>query len=399
LKSKAFSRLTDTLSVDVPWWTVENVGDIPSPALFLYPDRAEENLQRMIAIAGGVARLRPHTKTHKLAPLVDSHVALGITRFKCATIAEAEMVAAAGASDVLLAYQPVGPNITRLCVLAAAFPRTRFSGLVDDDRTAAAVSDAAAQERVSLGLWLDLDVGMHRTGVLPGPDADRLYRRMATLPSITPRGLHAYDGHLRDRDPETRAAKVDEAFAPVAALRAALLADALPVPSVVAGGTPTFAIHARRSGVDLSPGTSVLWDGGYATQLPDLDFLSAALVLTRVVSKPGGDRVCIDLGYKAIASEGPHPRVLLIQPDSVPWPARTSVLGAPILDATFVGHSEEHLVFESPAAGSLGVGDALYGIPWHVCPTVALHSEAVVARDHRAVDRWRITARERRLTI
>jgi D-serine deaminase-like pyridoxal phosphate-dependent protein len=323
----------------------------------------------------------------------------GITKFKCATIAEAEMVAAAGAADVLLAYQPVGPNIRRLCTLAASFPRTRFSAVVDDGGTAAAVSDTAAREGVSLGLWLDLDVGMHRTGIVPGADAARLYRRIVTLPSITPRGLHTYDGHLRDRDPATRAAKAEEAFAPVAALRASLLADALPVPCVVAGGTPTFPIHARRDVVDLSPGTSVLWDGGYATQLPDLDFLSAALVLTRVVSRPGADRVCVDLGHKAIASEGAHPRVLLIQPASVPLRAGTSVLGAPILDATFVGHSEEHLVFESPAAGSLRVGDALYGIPWHVCPTVALHGEAVVARDHRAVDRWRITARERRLTI
>jgi D-serine deaminase-like pyridoxal phosphate-dependent protein len=171
------------------------------------------------------------------------------------------------------------------------------------------------------------------------------------------------------------------------------------VPSVVAGGTPTFPVHAQREGVDLSPGTSVLWDGGYGTQLPDLDFLSAALVLTRVVSKPGDHRVCVDLGHKAIASEGPHPRVLLIQPETIDRPAKTSVLGAPILDATFVGHSEEHLVFESPAAPRLDVGDVVYGIPWHVCPTVALHSEAVVVANGHATDVWRISARERRLTI
>ncbi len=387
------------MPVDTPWWTLENVSDIPSPTLLIYPDRAEENLRRMIAIAGGVARLRPHIKTHKLAPFVDSHVALGVTRFKCATIAEAEMAAMSGATDLLLAYQPVGPNITRLCALAAAFPRTQFSALVDDERTSVAVSNAAAREGVGVGLWLDLDVGMHRTGVLPGPDADRLYRRLMTLPSVTARGLHAYDGHLRDRDPETRAVNVKEAFAPVMALRDALLADGVPVPSIVAGGTPTFPIHAQRGDVDLSPGTSVLWDAGYATQLPDLEFLSAALVLTRVISKPAADRVCVDLGHKAIASEGPHPRVLLIQPSSMAGHPAQTVLGARILDAAFVGHSEEHLVFDSPAAESLRVGDALYGIPWHVCPTVALHSEAVVARDHRAVDRWRITARERRLTI
>ena len=382
-----------------PWWTILEVAGIPSPALIIYPDRAEENLRRMIAIAGDAARLRPHMKTHKLAPLVDAHVALGIRRFKCATIAEAEMVARAGAADVLLAYQPVGPNVRRLVELALTFQDVRFSAIVDDESTALRVSEAAHEAGISLGLWLDLDIGMHRTGVPPGAEAKRLYRRIVALPAVAPRGLHAYDGHLRDRDLAVRTAQVDAAFEPVATLQRDLLKDGLPVPAVVAGGTPTFAIHAQRQGVDLSPGTSVLWDGGYATQLPDLDFLSAALVLTRVVSKPGDHRVCVDLGHKAIASEGPHPRVLLIQPDTVETSPRTIVLGAPILEATFVGHSEEHLVFESAAAPSLNVGDALYGIPWHVCPTVALHSEAVVVRGQRAVDCWRITARERRLTI
>lgn len=382
-----------------PWWTIPEIAGIPSPALIIYPDRAEENLRRMIAIAGDAARLRPHMKTHKLAPLVDAHVGLGIRQFKCATIAEAEMVARAGAADVLLAYQPVGPNVRRLVELAVAFQDVRFSAIVDDESPAVRVSEAAGEAGISLGLWLDLDVGMHRTGVLPGAESERLYRRIVELPAIVPRGLHAYDGHLRDRDLAARTAQVDAAFEPVAALRRDLLRNALPVPAVVAGGTPTFAVHARRQGVDLSPGTSVLWDGGYATQLPDLDFLSAALIVTRVVSKPGDHRVCVDLGHKAIAAEGPHPRVLLIQPDTVEASPRDTVLGAPILDATFVGHSEEHLVFESAAAPSLNVGDVLYGIPWHVCPTVALHSEAVVVRDHRAVDCWRITARDRRLTI
>jgi D-threonine aldolase len=388
--------LTD---IAAAWWPIAEVAGIPSPALIVYPDRAQENLRRMIALAGNVERLRPHMKTHKLAPLVETHVALGIRRFKCATIAEAEMVAGAGATDVLLAYQPVGPNVRRLVELALAFPDVRFSAIVDEESTAVHVSDSAKGAGLSLGLWLDLDVGMHRTGVPPGAAARGLYRHIAALPAVTPRGLHAYDGHVRDRDVAARAEKVNSAFAPVAALRHELLSEGLAVPSVVAGGTPTFPIHARRDDVDLSPGTSVLWDAGYGTQLPDLDFLAAALVLTRVVSKPGDQRVCVDLGHKAIASEGPHPRVLLIQPDSIETPPQATVLGAPILDATFVGHSEEHLVFESAAAPSLRVGDALYGIPWHVCPTVALHSEATVVRNQHAVNRWRITARERRLTI
>jgi D-threonine aldolase len=391
--------MCDAMTDNTAWWTISNVAEIPSPALLVYPDRAIENIRRMIAIAGGVDRLRPHIKTHKLAPLIEAHVHHGISKFKCATIAEAEMVAASGGADVLLAYQPVGPNIARLVALAATFPRTRFSAVVDTKETAREISAEADRGRVTIGVFVDLDVGMHRTGIAPGPEALELYRTFGSLPGVRAEGLHAYDGHLRDRDVSVRAASVDDAFAPVVAMRQALVADGHPVPQLVAGGTPTFPVHAKRAGADLSPGTCIFWDAGYGTLLPDLDFLSAALVLTRVVSKPGGARVCVDLGHKAIAAENPHPRVVLIQPDSVKASPTSTLLGAPVLECTFVGHSEEHLVFESPHAGSLQIGDALYGIPWHVCPTVSLHSEAVIVRNHSAEERWRVTARERRITI
>src|SRR3954462_9711529 len=115
------------------WFQASNEAEIPSPALFIFPKRAEANIERMIEIAGGPKRLRPHVKTHKLAPLIRAQLERGITKFKCATIAEAEMVAAAGGRDVLLAYQPVGPTIGRLIELQRHFPETRFSTIVDHE--------------------------------------------------------------------------------------------------------------------------------------------------------------------------------------------------------------------------------------------------------------------------
>ncbi len=134
-------------------------------------------------------------------------------------------------------------------------------------------------------------------------------------------------------------ASCNEAFASVERLRDELAKAGLAVPSIVAGGTPTFPIHAGRAGVECSPGTSVFWDWNYSTNLPDLDFLPAVLVLTRIVSKPGDNRLCLDLGHKAIASENPPPRVLL--------------MGLP--ETTAVGHSEEHLVVETGRAGEFPV--------------------------------------------
>ncbi|MPZ19299.1 MAG: D-TA family PLP-dependent enzyme [Luteitalea sp.] len=365
------------------WYSIENVAEVPSPALVVYPDRVEENIRRMIRLAGGVDRLRPHIKTSKLPEVIQMQMDQGITKFKCATIAEAEMAAACGAPDVLLAYQPVGPNVSRLVQLVQTSPKTTFSTLADDEGTIHALSNAAVAAGLTLNLFLDIDCGMHRSGVAPGSAAAALYRLIARSPGLAAAGLHAYDGHIRDTDVDARARACDEAFDRVQALRAELRGAGLPVPVLVAGGSPTFPIHARRSTVECSPGTAVFWDLGYTRSLPDLDFLPAALLLTRVISKPGHDLLCVDLGHKAVASEGPHPRVELLD----------------LPDTRAVGHSEEHLTLETPRAAELPVGASFYGIPWHVCPTVALHDHAVVVRDGRAQERWRVVGRTRQITI
>jgi D-serine deaminase-like pyridoxal phosphate-dependent protein len=365
------------------WHRVSNVADIESPSLMLYIERIEQNIERMIRIAGGVDRLRPHMKTHKLPELIQRQRAKGIEKFKCATIAEAEMVADCGARDVLIAYQPVGPNARRLCALIKRFPETRFSAVADDESVLRELSRAAQQEKVTVKVLIDIDCGQHRTGVEAGSKAIALYKALSSLPGLKPAGLHAYDGHIHERDVKARSAECERAFAPVRNLREQLVAAGMPVPRLIAGGTPTFPMHAARKDVECSPGTCVLWDFGYSTNLPDLDFLPAALLLTRVVSKPGENRLCLDLGHKAVASEGPHPRVHLIE----------------LPEAKFVAHNEEHLVVETERAASFAVGDALYGIPWHVCPTVALHSEAIAVTNGRATDRWKVVGRARRLTI
>jgi D-serine deaminase-like pyridoxal phosphate-dependent protein len=311
------------------------------------------------------------------------HLAQGITKFKCATIAEAEMVAACLAPDVLLAYQPVGPNIQRFIRLIRAFPKTTFSALADDAETIRSLSAEAVAAGVIVNLYLDLDCGMHRSGIAPGPEARELYRLMATLPGLHAAGLHMYDGHIHDTDLVARQQACDEAFGLVERFRDDLIKAGLPVPSLVVGGTPTFPFHARRREVDCSPGTTVFWDLGYTTNLPDLDFLPAILLLTRVVSRPGPNRLCLDLGHKAVASEIPHPRV--------------GLMGLP--DVRPLGHSEEHLALETPRASEFPVGSCLYAMPWHVCPTVALHNEAVVVMNGRAQDRWRVIARARMITI
>src|SRR6266705_2024939 len=109
------------------WFEISDAATIASPALLVYRERVEENLRRMIKMAGGAHRLRPHIKTHKMREMIELQLGLGITKFKCATIAEAEMAASAGASDLLLAYQLVGPIFELFPQVVIAFPKTRFA--------------------------------------------------------------------------------------------------------------------------------------------------------------------------------------------------------------------------------------------------------------------------------
>ena len=366
------------------WFEIQNIAEVSTPSLAVWPDRIEENLRRMVSMVNGDAsRLRPHMKTHKMPEVIKMHLKQGITKFKCATIAEAEMTAEAGAAEVLLAYPPVGPNIARLIALIRKFPQTKFAAVTDSEDTVRALSQAASAAGITIETYLDVDCGMHRTGIAPDERAGKIYQFVCTLPGLTPGGLHVYDGHIHDTDLAARMQAVEVAFSAVEAFRDKLVAQGLPVPHYVASGTPTFGIHAKRGSYECAPGTSVLWDWGYSTKHPDLDFLHAALVLTRVISKPIAGRITCDLGHKAISAENPHPRVHFLN----------------LPDAKAVMQSEEHLVLETPRAAELNIGDVLYGVPWHICPTVAVHSYANVVRDGRVVEKWKVTGRERILTV
>jgi D-serine deaminase-like pyridoxal phosphate-dependent protein len=365
------------------WYEIANVDDIASPALAFYPERIEENIRRMIRMAGRAGRLRPHVKTHKTPEIVQLQLKHGITRFKCSTIAEAEMTAAAGAPDVLLAMQPVGPAIARFFALKRKFPGISFSAVVDSEEVIANIARAAAGSGADARLWLDVNSGMNRTGIAPGDEAVRLYRLIQESSGLTAGGLHVYDGHIHESDPAARARQCDDEYAAVDAMIHSLQAAGLHVPAVVAGGSPTFPVHAKRAGVELSPGTPLLWDAGYAASYPDLDFLVAAVLVGRVVSKPAPGKVCLDFGTKALASEMPHPRISLLD----------------IGGYRIAAHNEEHLVIEPDDPGRFRVGGVVYGVPIHICPTVARYETASVIEGSRCTGEWRIAARNRRITI
>jgi D-serine deaminase-like pyridoxal phosphate-dependent protein len=365
------------------WYRIGNSGEISSPALLVYPDRIESNIKKMIDVAGSPDLVRPHVKTHKMPEIIKLQMKHGITRFKCATIAEAEMVAECGVKDILLAYQPVGPNIARLFNLKNKFIGAKISCIADCEEIIKQLSEAAGKNKSVINIYLDINNGMNRTGIEPGEAAVNLFRFMTGSPNVQAEGLHVYDGHIHEKDFLLRQKLCNDAYAPVSLLIAELKKFySLPI-AVVAGGTPTFPIHAMRRDVQTSPGTLLLWDYGYSSSFSEMEFLHAAILLVRVISKPGEDLVCIDLGHKAVASEMPHPRIKILEMDKY----------------DIISHNEEHMVLRTPEAAGLRTGDVLYGIPYHICPTVDRFDQVSVVREGKVSGQWNVEARRRRITV
>src|SRR5690554_6130220 len=365
------------------WYTLTDAEDIITPCLVVYPDRIEKNIRTMIAMAGGTQYLRPHIKTHKMAEVVRLQRKHGIDKFKCATIAEAELLGICGAKDILLAMQPVGANIDRFLKLIKAYPESTFSTLVDNQDIAGQMADIAQRTNLQLRLWLDINNGMDRTGIRPGKQALELYKWMYHNPQIIVAGLHIYDVHIRDRDLSERQKACDKDFAAVLDLKKSLTQAGITVPMIVAGGSPTFPIHLKRSGVETSPGTTLLWDAGYGAAFRDMDLLPAAVLLTRVVSKPNKGLVCFDLGHKWVAPEMNLPRVSFLEVEGCHQ----------------VGQSEEHLVISCNNENRFKVGDLAYAIPVHICPTVAKYDSVLTVVAGEVTDSWKVAARNQKINI
>ena len=363
------------------WFNIKNIEEIDTPALLIYKDRAKQNIEKAIALVNSVEQLRPHVKTHKLLEISTMMMESGIHKFKCATIAEAEMLGMAKAKDVLIAFPMVGPKIKRLQALKQKYSNTKFSCLIDNIDTAKDLSDEFINDKTDV--YIDLNVGMNRTGI-SSDNALNLYKNALNLSGINIIGIHAYDGHIHDSDVLQRKHKADKVFQLISLVQLEIEKFAEKKLKIVVGGSPTFSIHAlAHEDVEVSPGTFIFWDAGYKETMPDFNFLWAGIIATRIISIISETNLCLDLGHKSVAAENQLPRIKFLSNDEI----------IPI------GQSEEHLVVQVENTDKYAVGDVWYGVPIHICPTVALHKEVQIVENNTVVDAWKVIARDRKITV
>jgi D-serine deaminase-like pyridoxal phosphate-dependent protein len=230
---------------------------------------------------------------------------------------------------------------------------------------------------------IDVNVGMNRTGVSPDEAPSLAYRIQQSFGKLNLTGLHGYDGHIHDTDLKARKQNADISYNKLAEVQRKISSFMNEPLALVMGGTVTFPVHIQRPGVECSPGTFGFWEWGYRSNYPDLPFQCAAFLACRVISVIDEHHVCIDLGYKSVASENPLPRIYF--PD--------------IQGVRPVAQSEEHLVLEAPDSKELPIGTVLFGIPEHICPTVALYEKMWVVQNGMVNTSWKIIARDRCINI
>jgi len=360
------------------WFKLKNTHEISTPSLVVFPKRILHNIKLMIEIAGGTESLRPHIKTHKMSEIIKMQIDNGINKFKCATITEAELLAKSGAKDILLAIQPTGKNISRFISLIEIYPESIFSTIVDNEYSLNEINNRAKEKKISVSIWLDINNGMNRTGVEPNDEACTIYQKIVSSSNLDAKGLHVYDGHIRESDFSKRKQVCDTSFSHVLELKENIEKKGILIDKIVAGGTPSFPIHAKRENVEVSPGTSLLWDTRYGNAFKDLQFIHSAVLIGSIISKPAKGLLCINLGHKSVASEMDFPRLSFLN----------------LKNTEQIGHSEEHLVVKCNESDKYPVGMICYSIPSHICPTVPKFSKVLTVDEGEVIGEWKVSARD-----
>lgn len=374
------------LSLDL--YRITEIGRVMTPALAIYPEIVDANIHATLGLLGGDAnRWRPHVKTAKLGFVMRRLVEHGIANFKCSTSLELLTVCEAGAGDVVVAYPMVGANARRVRAIANQFPETGVSALVECPEQIEPWTGSR------IGLFIDVNPGMNRTGI----EQDRVdeiigLARVIQSAGQVFRGLHYYDGHLSSLALPQREAVAHKGYDQLMEIVAAFERADIPIEEIITAGTPAFPCTLSYATFNdapfilrASPGTVVYNDCSSLAQLPsDYGYRPAAVVVSTVVSRPSPGRFTCDAGHKTVAADSGVPTCAVIG-----WP-----------DLLPSKPSEEHLPIDVIGDSMAPrVGDALYLVPRHICPTVNNFDHALLVEGGQIIEVERVTARGREAPV
>ena len=352
--------------------------ELTTPCFLLFRDRFEDNIRRMRALLDSIVSgfsfrsLWPHAKTHKSLWVTRQLMKEGILSFKTSPN-EVDMLAEAGVEAMFIAFPLVKEEAFRVARLAKKHRQTRFIVQASRSEHIEYLLNAAKKYDIHWEYFIDLDVGMNRTGI-PPEKALEFFRSIGHSDYFKFIGFHAYDGHNTSFDREERRKTSKASIDPLVDVFKKFEKESIRVPMLMMGGTPSFITdleYLNRIHLDteiiLSPGTWVYFDTMDHDILPDT-FDVAALILAQVMDRPGTDTAALNLGYKRWAiDQGP-------------------VEGFSIEGMKALSWSEEHTVVSVPDGATVDIGDYVLIAPRHVCSTVNLWEHVIIIGPDGAVE-------------
>ncbi|HEV7712268.1 MAG TPA: alanine racemase [Asanoa sp.] len=349
-----------------------SVDELSTPALVVDRDALDRNIDTMAAALDGQrARLRPHVKVQKSPDLALRQLAGGAIGITVATVWEAAAMAGAGVGDILIANLVVGPE--KIAAAAALARDIRLAIAVDDERNIAALSAAAVRAGSTLGILVDLDVGMARCGARSTAAAVRLGHAVVRAPGLELRGIQAYEGHcMLEPDPAKRRRLALEAMDYAGATLDAFAAAGLPHDTLSGGGTGTYDLTGHDPRVtELQAGSYVFMDAFHGSLVPGFEVSLTAL--TTVVARHG-DTLILDCGRKSVGIDFVSP---------------------PLQGHDYVARyfAEEHALFDVDARLAADLGDRLRLVTGYAPTSVNLHDVLFVVAGDEVVEVWPVFPR------
>jgi D-serine deaminase-like pyridoxal phosphate-dependent protein len=364
------------MSVLKPCEVGDAVDQILTPALVLEHAVFERNLSRMMQAVGDV-RVRPHAKSHKCPAIAKRQLERGAVGICCQKLSEAMVFAQAGITDILLTNQVVGQ--AKLAHLADLAQSIRLGVLVDDTHHVKALAQAMVHKTRAIDVYIEVEVGGQRCGVLPSDVVD-VAQVIDASDQLRFAGLHAYHGAAQHyREPRQRQAAIDQACDVVRQVIGELRQIGIETPCITGAGTGTFWLE-RDSGLytELQPGSYVFMDRDYADNTAaadDVRFEHALFVYSTVMSVSHPEFVVVDAGLKSLSVDSGMPSI------------------ADELGLTYARASDEHGVIQTTKGKRPDLGQTLKLIPGHCDPTVNLYDDLIVVADGKVIDIWPIAAR------
>ena len=355
-----------------------------TPALLLEAPVMHDNIERMAAATKASGKdLRPHAKTHKIPRIGELAMAAGAVGLQLAKLGEAEVFAAAGATDIFIGIPVVGEvKIGRLLDLAE---RITVSTSLDSMVVATPVGAAATERGRTLPILIEIDSGQHRTGVAPDERAVDLARGIAATPGLRLKGVMTHQGHAYAASTPDELAAIDaDVCRQMVAVADAIREQGIDCPVVSVGSTATSRFDAVADGItEIRPGMYVFNDATVVGHGHCTWEQTALWAVATVVSRQDPNRAVVDAGSKVLSSDTLH----------FGGAADTygSVMGHPGQVVERV--TEELGMLSVPSASTLKVGDRVAIVPNHICPVMNLADDVLVSEGGRIVDRWPVDAR------